>query len=280
MGATSAPSMGPRVRRAAPESWVRRHELRIQSVLDAVCGAGLVVAAFLFGGEVVVNEGLAQPGFVLLWVFAGLWGAARTILGLLTADPEDPTPGETRARRADAPRRRTPWWLRLGAIVVAMAVAAPLGAQLLPAEPDPSLGLAQGSTLSLFLALIAMLCGVVVALLGVALALIGWGVWIFGRATLTGRGPDGSAVDRKTVVSPFIACLGLLGLPLALAGLAAYDSPYRRDYLPLLGVVRDGVEVTQPALLLVAQVATWAMLLGVGAGSVVFRLSRRAARRG
>jgi hypothetical protein len=118
----------------------------------------------------------------------------------------------------------------------------------------------------------------------VCVALLGLFVWIcvigvigFGRPLLTGE-VGGEPVPRAPFVGPFVATAGLLLLPLTLVGAGAYDSPYRRDFLPMLGILREGVEVTHPVLLAVSQVATWGIALSLLGGYVTHRLVAASAR--
>jgi hypothetical protein len=237
------PSSVLRLPKAGEGSWVRRHEAALALAVDVPCAVLLVVGAFLFAGEVVQNQGgLLQPGFVLVCLGPGLWGALRGGLGVLTD-----------GRRGPAP------WVRLVALAAGVVLASALGGVLLPAEPDLVLGLTQGGALTGLMVLLGVMIGFCAVLVLLALALVVLGLLVFGSILVHGRAPDGTPAPRRPAVAPFLACVSLLGLPLTLAGVAAYDSPYRRDVLPLVGVVRDGVEVTHPVLLQTAQVATWVM---------------------
>jgi hypothetical protein len=243
-----------RLPRAGEGSWVRRHQAALALAVDVPCAVLLVVGAFLFAGEVVENDGgLLQPGFVLVCLGPGLWGALRGGLAVLTDGRHGPAP-----------------WVRLVALAAVVAIASALGGLLLPSEPDLVLGLTQGGALTGLMALLSVMIGFCAILGFVALALVVLGLLVFGRVLVQGSAPGGTPVPRRAAVAPFLGCVSLLGLPLTVAGVAAYDSPYRRDVLPLVGVVREGVEVTHPVLLHAAQVATWVM----GAVLVVAMLLR------
>lgn len=99
----------------------------------------------------------------------------------------------------------------------------------------------------------------------------------FGRPLLTGRA-DGEPVARTPYLGPFVALLGLLALPFVMAGAGAYDSPRRRDLMPLFGIVRPDVDVTRPTLLAVAQVAAWICFGGLLLGLVLHLLVGRRRR--
>lgn len=245
-----------RLPRAAEQSWVRRHADRLRLATDLACGLVFVVGTFLFAGEVVEDTGsLVRPGFVVLCLGAGLWGAVRGAVAMLTDEPEDE--GGRRVERASS---GPPMWARLGLLLLVTAGAALLGGVLLPDEPDAMTGLLEGGGFAALMGVISVLCGFAAWLMLVVLGLVGFGLWLFGGVVVVrGRAPDGTEAPRRSGIAPFLACLGLVGLPLTLAGTASYDSPYRRDVLPLLGILRDGVEVTHPVLLHAAQVSTWLM---------------------
>jgi hypothetical protein len=242
---------------------------------DLVAGAVLVLGAYLFTGEVLEDDGyLVHPGFVLVCSASFAWGALRLLLSWVTTDarPSDESGrrrGPRRTPRRVGPGARARWALLLVAIVLATF----LGGLTIPDEPDAGGGVLVGGGLTLFTGLLGMLIGVGALLLLGAMALIAMGVWTFGTVVATGSA-NGEAVPRRLAFGPFVACLGLLALPVTLAGPAAYDSPRRRDILPLVGLVRDDVDVTHPTLLLAAQVASWVMLGGLALGFVLTILLR------
>lgn len=237
----------------------------------AVTGVALVVVAW-----VTSDADEAWP-FLAPYLVALAWGTAAVGWSFVLGKDEVPErktrtgrphPRSRRARGEpqEAPTR-PPWaWPTVLAYAVPVAVAT--------AAAPYVRGVEEPGTLVLLLPLalvLGWLSGVCVALLGPVVRICVTGVVGFGRPLLTGE-VDGEPVRRAPYAGPFLAAAGLLLLPLTLAGAAAYDSPHRRDVLPLLGILRDGVEVTHPALLTVSQVATWAMVLGLVGGFVMHLL--------
>ena len=244
----------------------------------AVTGVALVVVVW-----VTADADEAWP-FLAPFFVALAWGSAAVgwslVLGKADAPARKkgtgrPHPRSRRARGVpqEAPTR-PPWaWPTVLAYAVPVA-AATVAAPYVRGVEEPG-------TLVLLLPLalvLGWLSGVCVALLGLVVWICVIGVVGFGRPLLTGE-VDGERVPRVPYAGPFLATAGLLLLPLTLVGAAAYDSPYRRDVLPLLGILRDGVEVTHPVLLTISQVATWSMAGGLVGGFVLHRLVASSLRR-
>ncbi|WP_107771080.1 hypothetical protein [Nocardioides sediminis] len=239
----------------------------------AVTGVALVVVAWG-----TADAGEAWP-FLAPFFVAVAWGTAAVGWSLVLGKADAPARGRAtgrphpRSRRArglagrSRSPRRPPW-----AWPTVLAYAAPVAAGV--ALAPYVRGVDEPGTLVLLLPLalvLGWLSGVCVALLGLVVWICVIGVIGFGRPLFTGK-VGGESVPRAPYVGPFVATAGLLLLPLTLVGAGAYDSPYRRDVLPLLGILRDGVEVTHPVLLTVSQLATWAMVLGLVGGFLIHRL--------
>ena len=195
---------------------------------------GQIVGVALFG------EGDDFGPGIMAWTFSGL------LFGAVTAT----------VASADAPRTRTgrPWdapavfgyvsvWVVVSLVISPTAFA--YGALMLL--------IMGGLGVCLFLAvLVEATCFV--------------GLRGFGSILLDGppKGTDGS---RWLALGPFVATAGVSLWFVPIVGVLGYDSPRRRDILPLVGVLRDDVETTHPTLLLIGQVGTfWVLgLIALGA---------------
>jgi hypothetical protein len=246
----------------------------------AVTGVALVVVAW-----VTADADEAWP-FLAPFFVAVAWGTAAVGWWLVLGKDEAPArerptgrphPRSRRARglAVRSPSQTRPPW----AWPIVLAYAVPVAACV--ALAPYVRGVDEPGTLVLLLPLailLGWLSGVCVALLGLFVWICVIGVIGFGRPLFTGK-VGGERVPRAPYVGPFVATAGLLLLPLTLTGAGAYDSPYRRDVLPLLGILREGVEVTHPVLLAVSQVATWVLAASLLGGFVTHRLVAASARR-
>lgn len=198
------------------------------------------------------------PGMIIEAVTGLLAGLVTTIV--VVAD----TPPATRSGRPGRRRHRTgrPWDSPavFGYLTVWVVVAAILSLE----------GLAVGAVILV----ISGLLGTCLYLLGLlemvcVLGLLGFGSILLGRADQDEEG------SRLLALGPFVSTVGVSLWFLPVIGCFGYDSPYRRDILPLVGGVRDGVEVTHPSLLLVGQIGT-ALVLGlIAAGAAVHAVVTR-----
>jgi hypothetical protein len=237
-------------------------------VIWAVSAVGAVIAAWATTGTI---------GEAAFWAPCAVgigFGAAGTTWAVTAGEVTrevrprgTPHPRSRRARGETAPRELAPPWR--WPMVLAYAVPVPVAMVVAPyargAEDPHVLAAVQP-----FAVLIGWLCGLLVFLFVQLFRLVLAGVVGFGRPLATGE-VEGEDVPRAWFVGPFVGTASLLALPLVLVGPLAYDSPYRRDVLPLLGVVRDGVDVDHPILLGMSQVATWAIVLGLLAGWLTHR---------
>jgi hypothetical protein len=251
-----------------------RHRVPVHHAIWAGSAVGFAVAAWLSAASTSAAPFVAPFAVATAWAAAGVgWTLVAGRVVRETRPRGTPHPRSRRAREAAAgtPVRsmRPPWaW----PVVLAYAVpvlASPAAAPFVLGAEDPGVVL----LIQPFALLVGGLSGVCVALAGLVVWICARGVAGFGRPLLTGQ-VDGEPVDRAPFVGPFVATASLLALPVVLAGPLAYSSPYRRDVLPLLGVVREGVWVTHPVLLAASQVATWTIVLGLGGGYVVHRRSK------
>lgn len=260
------------------------YRTRLHHGLWALFVVALGAVAF---GTVGSEEDLVP--FLAPMVVAGVWGFLAVAIGIVL-DDERRRPGlsghpATRARQQEERRRRRerrqqrllhqrgglrpPWRLPWLPGYLAVAVGLVAAGVAFGGGPDVE----DRTTIGLLYPLAVVLGGLIglgVALLGLVMAIAVMGIVGFGRIVVTGRAGD-EPVDRLLALGPFVATSGLLLLPFVLAGATAYDSPYRRDVGPLVGWVREGVEVTHPTLLLLAQVASWVLLTCAGTGFVVHR---------
>jgi amino acid transporter len=236
----------------------------------------LVALAFVVEAAVLADSLEDSQAFLAFGVTAVVWGVLGCVLGLHASPP---TTGAEQGRlararerglpvlrRPTAPRGPMPWrWPWVAAYVLGVPVLVLLAGAVATASWSTA---AEQTAVWAFCALLGWLVGLAAALLAVVFWLVLLGVVAFGRPALTGRVGE-ERVPRAPYVGPFVALLGLLPLPAVLAGAASYDSPRRRDLLPLVGAVRDDVDVTHPALLLVSQVATWWLLGGLAVGAAI-----------
>jgi hypothetical protein len=249
-----------------------RHRVAVHHVIWAVSAVGFVVAAWTSA-----TSTSAAP-FLAPFVVATAWSASGVgwtlVAGRVVRSKEPRGKPHPRSRRARGLPGRTrsvppPWgWPLVLAYALPVLLAPAAGPFVLEAQEPRVVLLIQP-----FALVVGGLSGVCVALLGLFVWICVRGVAGFGRPLVTGR-VDGERVDRAPLVGPFVATTSLLAVPVVLAGPFAYDSPYRRDVLPLLGILREGVDVTHPVLLAVSQVATWTVVLGVGGGWLAHRRSR------
>lgn len=232
-------------------AWVRRHRIRLHHGLWLATIAAFTVEAYALAKSMDEDS---YRNLIAFGVTAGVLGAGWTTIGILATTKDAPKDGEKGA---------VPWrWPYVAGYVIGAAA-------LVWVAGSVSVGADEATTQLLvwaFCTVLGVLSGVCVALIGLVLIICLIGVVGFGRPLLTGRDGKGEPVSRAPYVGPFVAVLGLLALPVCLSGPVAYDSPYRRDFLPLFGVVRGGVEVTHPTWLLVAQVATYCVFGGLALG--------------
>ncbi len=246
-----------------------------------------VTVAGLVGGAVTTADAQDASPFVVPFGISVFWGCASVALMWLGGEKEKPPVGESRReakrrrarertharRHAPVSQPRPPWRMPYLLGYVAALVGG-VGLALYVGSPAPGSAVTVALLYPLAM-LLGGLSGVALSLLGLAMALIVVGVRVLGGVVVTGRAGDRPA-SRALSLGPFVATLALLLLPVVLAGGLAVDSPYRRDLLPLLGVIRDGVVVTHPTLLLAGQAATFALVAGLALGVVihVYALSR------
>lgn len=100
----------------------------------------------------------------------------------------------------------------------------------------------------------------------------------FGSILLDGP-PKGDEGSRWAALGPFVATAGVSLWFVPIIGVLGYDSPRRRDILPLVGVLRDGVESTHPTLLLIGQVGTFWVLGLIALGALLSVATSRLGRR-
>ncbi|MET0447813.1 MAG: hypothetical protein ABW004_05385 [Aeromicrobium sp.] len=208
----------------------------------AVTVAGQVVGVALF------DEGEDFGPGMMAWTFTGL------LFGAVT----------TTVAQADAPRTRSgrPWdspaiygyvavWVIVSLLISPTAFG--YGALMLV--------IAGGLGLCVFLAVVAeMIC---------VMGLRGFGSILFERVANDEEG------SRWTALGPFVATLGASLWFLPIIGRLGYDSPHRRDFGPLVGVLGDDVETTHPVLLLVGQVGTVSFFGLIALGLVLSAVVRR-----
>ncbi|KAA1372443.1 hypothetical protein [Aeromicrobium fastidiosum] len=202
----------------------------------ATAVVGQIVGVALFG------EGDDFGPGIMAWTFSGL------VFGAVTAT----------VASADAPRTRTgrPW--DAPAVYGYVAVWVVVSLSISPtafAYGALMLLIMGGLGLCLYLAvLVEAICFV--------------GLRGFGSILFQGP-PKGTEGSRWIVLGPFVATAGAGLWFLPIIGVLGYDSPRRRDILPLVGVLRDGVETTHPTLLLVGQVGTFWVLGLIALGTVL-----------
>lgn len=216
------------------------------------CAAVLVVSLALLGGDVDVDT--------QIWCQIGVGGAYGALLMI------------TLARSEREQRRRTSVPARCG------LAGAYLGALLLawPAAPDHDA--AMTLAFAPLLHLIGVLSGLCVA------ALAGIGVMALWAAV---RVPEDGSTGLRHAARAFAVSLAVIVLalvPAATLDTLAYDSPYdgrRSPDWPLLlfGVERFGVAVHHPAMLIVARVLWWAIVLAFGVLAGLFVTAWAHARR-
>jgi hypothetical protein len=219
---------------------LRRAFGRASGTIAHLTWAAAVVGQIV--GVALFDEGEDFGPAMMAWTFSGL------LFGAVTAT----------VASADAPRTRTgrPWdapavfgyaavWVVFSLVISPTAFA--YGALMLL--------IMGGLGVCLFLAvLVEATCFV--------------GLRGFGTILLNGPA-KGSHGSRWIALGPFVATAGASLWFLPIIGVLGYDSPRRRDILPLVGVLREGVETTHPTLLLIGQIGTFLVLGLIALGAVL-----------
>ena len=214
-------------------------------------------------GAALVDDGDDLGRGMIAWVASGL------VLGVVTtavvvADAPSTTPTGRPGRRR--PRTGRPW--------DAPAVIGYLAVWIVAAALISPIGLAYGAVMLVVAGLggVCVYLAIMVEIVSIR-GLRGFGAIVLGRVP-----DDEGSGSRWSALGPFVATLGASLWFLPVVGVLGYDSPHRRDLLPLVGVLRDGVETTRPAVLLVGQIGT-ALVLGlIALGTVLSVVTARLRR--
>ncbi|MCD9198522.1 hypothetical protein [Aeromicrobium wangtongii] len=239
-------------RARAVRTMLRRASGPLAHLSWAIAAVGQVVGVWLFDESEDFGAGM------IVWTVTGL------LFGVVTTTVvQAGAPSPTRTGRRGRPRSRSgrPW--DSPAVFGYLAICL--------------VGLLVSPTAFAYGALMLLLTGLggVCVWLVFLLQLVCWtGLRGFGSILFRGV-PQGEEGSRWLALGPFVATVGASLWFLPILGCLAYDSPGRRDLLPLVGVVGDGVEITHPALLLIGQVGT-ALVLGlIGLGALLSAATAR-----